>query len=188
MKGLLIGLGLGTLLGGAAVYIWTVGKRAEELSQKESQESDKKPQGEQDKKPIIYKDKEGSGVVDYTSFATKPVKKETPKSVVEEKEKEKPKKDIEVIPPDEFDINGEYETLSFTYFSDGVLVDDMGEPISETDAATLIGDALDHFGEYEDDSVYVRNDERKTFYEILYRYDTYSDYKESKPRRVELIE
>ena len=31
----------------------------------------------------------------------------------------------------------------------------------------MVGDALDHFGEYEDDSVFVRNDRYKCNYEIL---------------------
>ncbi len=36
-------------------------------------------------------------------------------------------------------------------------------------------DSLTHFGEYEDDSVFVRNDERKCDYEILLDHRDYED-------------
>lgn len=78
-----------------------------------------------------------------------------------------------VISPDEFDENG-YETISLTYYPDGILVDDMGEIVDDVD--DVVGtDSLNHFGEYEDDSVFVRNDERKVDYEILLAPRNYSD-------------
>ena len=57
--------------------------------------------------------------------------------------------------------------ISLTYYSgNGVLVDDNEEQVDNVEE--LVGeDSLKHFGEYEDDSVYVRNDERKCDYEIL---------------------
>lgn len=70
-----------------------------------------------------------------------------------------------VIAPEEF---GEldYETISLTYYEDGVLTDD-GDNIIE-DVDDIVGeDSLNHFGEYEDDSVFVRNDARECDYEIL---------------------
>ena len=45
-----------------------------------------------------------------------------------------------------------------------MLTDENDKPVLSTKE---IGDALRHFGEYEDDAVYVRNDELKTDYEIL---------------------
>lgn len=77
-----------------------------------------------------------------------------------------------VIPPEEFDEN-DYETESLTLFADGVLVDSYNEVIDDID--DLVGlDSLDHFGEYEDDSVFVRNDDLQRDYEILRDYRTYS--------------
>lgn len=78
-----------------------------------------------------------------------------------------------VIPPDEFgDCDYELETL--TLYADGVLTDDMDIPIEDVDS--LVGvESLDHFGEWEDDSVFVRNDELKTDYEILLDLRNYSD-------------
>lgn len=72
-----------------------------------------------------------------------------------------------VISPDEFG-DKDYTEESLTYYSDGILANDMDEVISEEEIDTLIGhEALSSFGEYEDDSVFVRNDETETDYEIL---------------------
>ncbi len=71
-----------------------------------------------------------------------------------------------VISPDEFGEYKDYKCTSLVYFSDGVLADYDYERIDDVD--DLIGyDSLDHFGEYEDDSVFVRNDRLKTDYEVL---------------------
>ena len=71
-----------------------------------------------------------------------------------------------VITPIEFKENEEYEIITLYYYSDGVLADDFGNPIM--DPMSMIGiDPLDHFGEYEEDSVYVRNDHLKAYIEIL---------------------
>lgn len=52
------------------------------------------------------------------------------------------------------------------YYADGVLANYYDEPIDDIDE--YVGkDSLNHFGEYEADSVYVRNDEKKIDYEIL---------------------
>ena len=71
-----------------------------------------------------------------------------------------------VISPDDFDDNDDYEVVSLVYYSDGVLADEDDNVIEDVEG--MVGeDSLNHFGEYEDDSVFVRNDERKTDYEIL---------------------
>ena len=44
-----------------------------------------------------------------------------------------------------------------------------------SDYETLIGDALSHFGEYEDDSVYVRNEDTECDYEILKHDKTFDE-------------
>ncbi len=79
-----------------------------------------------------------------------------------------------IISPNEFGTIDEYEIVSLTYYSDQILVDDNGDIIDDIDE--LIGeDSLTHFGEYEDDSIFVRNDERKCDYEILYDNRSYYD-------------
>ena len=78
-----------------------------------------------------------------------------------------------VIPPEEYDEN-DYETESLTYYADGVLTD-IYDNIIEDVEGTVGTDSLTHFGEYEDDSVFVRNDERQIDYEILLDSDKYYD-------------
>lgn len=72
-----------------------------------------------------------------------------------------------VICPDEFGQFDDYRQVSLSYYEkDKVLTDELDNPIEDVDM--MVGlDSLTHFGQYEDDSVYVRNDERMTDYEIL---------------------
>lgn len=93
--------------------------------------------------------------------------------------KKEKKEDVDVdtpyvISPEEFDENDDYDTVSLTYYSDGVLADEQGNIIEDVDS--LVGkDSLNHFGEYEDDSVFVRNDRLMTDYEILADTQRYVD-------------
>lgn len=80
-----------------------------------------------------------------------------------------------VIPPEEFDEKG-YETVSLTYFADKVLVDEDWDVVTDLDG-TIGRDSLNHFGEYEDDSVFVRNEELEIDYEILFDPRNWSDIK-----------
>ena len=85
-----------------------------------------------------------------------------------------------IIPPDEYGLDHEYDQIGLTLYSDHVLADDMDEVVENVEE--LIGyDALNHFGEYEEDSVYVRNDKLKAEYEILLDLRKYSDILEDKP-------
>lgn len=80
-----------------------------------------------------------------------------------------------VISPDEFGELEDYTKVSLTYFADGVLADECGEIVD--DVEEIIGDGLDHFGEYEDDSVFVRSDAKRCDYEILKDLRDFSDFK-----------
>lgn len=79
----------------------------------------------------------------------------------------------------------EYEQISLTYYADGVLADENDEVIEDVEDAVGI-DSLNHFGEYEDDSVFVRNDARKCDYEILLDQRTYSEVVEDMPHQMEV--
>ena len=71
-----------------------------------------------------------------------------------------------VIPPEDFGELYNYDTVSLTFYADGVLTDECDEPIDDIDK--LIGrESLTHFGQYEDDSVFVRNDILECDFEIL---------------------
>ena len=73
-----------------------------------------------------------------------------------------------VITPEQFGEYDEYGTKTLTYYADNVLTDEIDNPITSEEMITMIGpDALDHFGEYEDDSVYIRDEMNEMDYEIL---------------------
>lgn len=87
----------------------------------------------------------------------------------ERKEEEEEEDEMEdrpyVISPEEFGEEG-YEQVSLTYYADGVLTNESDDVIEDVD--DLIGEeSLEHFGEYEDDSVFVRDDSKGIDYEIL---------------------
>lgn len=71
-----------------------------------------------------------------------------------------------VISPDEFGEFEEYSHISLTYYSDGVLADDADDLMDDI-ADTVGSDFASHFGDYEEDSVFIRNDRFKCDYEIL---------------------
>lgn len=82
-------------------------------------------------------------------------------------------KDIYVIPPEIFG-DCDYEIVSLTYYEDGVLAYGDGTIVENIDE--VVGeDSLTHFGEFEDDSVFVRNNAHETDYEILADYRKYSE-------------
>lgn len=79
-----------------------------------------------------------------------------------------------VIAPEDFDEYDDYEIVSLTYYDDGILANENDEIVE--DVEELIGaDSLNRFGEYEDDSVYVRDERIKTDYEILRDRRNYTD-------------
>jgi hypothetical protein len=90
-----------------------------------------------------------------------------------------------VISPEEFAADDEYQSESLTLYACGTLTDDFDNPIEDIDA--MVGDALEHFGEYDgdDDSVFVRNDRYKCNYEILKDVRT---YEQAKNRTLNLVE
>lgn len=95
-----------------------------------------------------------------------------------EKEEEKETKDDKekpyVITPEEFGEFDDYEPISLVYYADGVLADDNDELVEEVEE--VVGsDWLTRFGEYEPDTVYVRNDRFKADYEITRDFRSYKE-------------
>lgn len=88
-----------------------------------------------------------------------------------------------VISPYDFGELDNYSQFELTYYLDGILEDDEYHIV--TDADELIGPkALTTFGEYEDDSVFVRNDRLKADFQILKDYRTYDEAKRVGPGKV----
>ena len=83
-----------------------------------------------------------------------------------------------IIEPEEFG-ECDYEEVSLTHYADGVLTDEQDNPIEDVDG--IVGeDYAEHFGEYEDDSVFVRNDRLQTDFEILADQRNFSDLNKNK--------
>ena len=81
----------------------------------------------------------------------------------------KPEQAIEIIEPDEFGADENYETSFLSFYADGKLVfDGEDEPMDEDDISRAIGDeALKHFGEFMPNTIHVRNHNYHKDYEIL---------------------
>lgn len=87
-----------------------------------------------------------------------------------------------VISPEEFDELDGYTAISLTYFADGVLSDENGVIID--DVEEIVGDGLNHFGEYDEDAVYVRNDAKRCDYEILKDERKYAEFRKTLPTNI----
>lgn len=87
----------------------------------------------------------------------------------------------EVIQPEEFEENDEYDSTNLTFYADGILAYDDGKDTIVDDVEALVGDALEHIGDYEDDSVHVVNHEMQMYYEILTDPRSYEDATNKKP-------
>lgn len=89
-----------------------------------------------------------------------------------------------VISPYDYGEEDGYSQISLTYYADGTLEDDAGEIVTDVDE--LIGKkSLTTFGEYEDDSVFVRNERLRTDFEILKDYRTYEEATGNSPKQVD---
>ena len=88
-----------------------------------------------------------------------------------------------VIPPEQFGDNEDYDQISLTYYADQVLADENDEMIEDVEE-TIGFESLTHFGEYEDDSVFVRNDDKKCDYEVLMDQRLYSNVIQGMPHRM----
>ena len=107
---------------------------------------------------------EKEGYKDYSAISKPEPKEEKPV-------KEEP---ISYIPPSEFGAEDEYEQIELTYYADGILADDEGEVVS--DVAASVGWEFDeHFGEFEETTVYVKNDTMKAYYVVAMSEDEYAE-------------
>lgn len=95
----------------------------------------------------------------------------------------------EVIPPEEYGEIEEYDQLEYTYFADCVVVDSDGDIVDGDEVEDTISfESLNHFGDYEADSVFIKNDVRHAYYAVYKDLRKYSDVQKlnSKPRRTEV--
>ena len=98
----------------------------------------------------------------------------------EDKDNDKPY----IISPEEYEDNVEYNVYYMKYMADGVLVDDLYDPVDNVE--DLVGvDFPEHFGEYEEDTVYIRDDIKGCDYQINLDLRTYEEVRKDKAPQME---
>ena len=133
-------------------------------SETESQDETEEPETGKD---VMSKD---STIVEYADL----LRKQGYNNNLNKKGKESDEmKEPYVITPDEFVDGEEYEKITLIYYADNVLADEDDDLVNNVE--DIIGDALSHFGEYEEDAVYVRNEQLRAEYEILKDLRTYAE-------------
>lgn len=181
----------GVAVGAATVYA-VVKKRYEAIAQEEidsvkaafsgredacgSKEEEGDGQEKEQSRRMASRAREKADVTEYASVLRKA-------GYARKSEKTDPDRPY-VITPDEFGEKDGYDQISFTYYADGVLANDADEVIE--DAENTVGDALSHFGEYEEDSVFVRCDRLRCDYEILLDRRRYAEVFRVHPKKVEI--
>lgn len=186
---------------GASWYFWKEyhRKRADEEIQsvKEAFASKKAEGGKSEKKEVqmtvdlaadsvAYEKERQSKLQDYRAMVRESGyrSRTSPKDLLEDDPNEPPPGDNVtkpyVIRPEEFDTLDNYDAVCYTYYADGVLVDEDEDPLEIPEIAIAIGlDFASHFGDYDEDSVHIRNDLRHIDYEIVRDLRKYGDFHES---------
>lgn len=189
----------GAAIGSAATWYYTK-RYYEKITQEEiddvkakfsykvpSEEPKEKKEDSQDQKAVADIAREKPSVSEYAKKLSKEGYTNYSNSEGE-KTKEKYFGDSEskpyVISPDEFRSDEDYDVISLTYYADHILADENDEIVEDVEDSVGF-ESLTHFGEYEDDSVFVRNDRLKVEYEILRDQRTYSEIIKTKPYLVE---
>lgn len=171
----------GAALGSLATWMF-VKKKYERIAQEEIDSvkavySKRKPKTEKKDDEDIQVDKkevaEYEEMIKSTGYSKySDISKSKVKTKAERNDLERPY----VIRPEEFGELDGYEMISLTHYSDGVLADDDDQKMADDEIDEVVGaDYAEHFGEYEDDSVFVRNDRLKCDYEILLDQRKYSE-------------
>ena len=83
-----------------------------------------------------------------------------------------------VVNPQEFASLSGYDVISYNYYDDDIIANDDNEELDEENISWTLGMSTEEvqaqFGIYEDDSVYVRNEQLKTDFEILRQNENYT--------------
>lgn len=168
---------LGAAVGAVGTYI-LMRKKHEELLREEVESVKDAYRAKAD---IPEEPKEGSADIQKPRFSDKPDDLMEYYKTIEKNRYDTAEKSADIpeaayiIPPDSF---GEldYDQISLNYWADKVLTDE-DDNIIEAPETIIGGEALGSFGKYEDDSVYVRNDELRVDYEILLDTRTFAEYR-----------
>ena len=128
--------------------------------------SEKKTNKESDREPLPTDPVAVDNYIDYSApYRTSSKNVKTEKKFVEGEKGATSNDEPYIISPDDF-MASSYESSTLLYYADGVLADSDNNVISSY--IGLIGPkALNSFGQYQEDTVFVRNDKLKTDFEII---------------------
>ena len=117
--------------------------------------------------PVCRYDEEGYEMEEYTVMADRPYN----------------------IPPEEYEVyceaDGTWNSEEYTYYADGYVTDSQGLPVSPEDVVRCIGTEFPNwFGTYEDDQIWIRNDEIRMDFSVVRDLDNFVDIADARLKRL----
>lgn len=117
--------------------------------------------------PVCRYDEEGYEMEEYTVMADRPYN----------------------IPPEEYEVyceaDGTWNSEEYTYYADGYVTDSQGLPVSPEDVIRCIGAEFPNwFGTYEDDQIWIRNDELRMDFSVVRDLDNFVDIADARLKRL----
>ena len=117
--------------------------------------------------PVCRYDEEGYEMEEYTVMADRPYN----------------------IPPEEYEVyceaEGTWNSEEYTYYADGYVTDSQGLPVSPEDVIRCIGTEFPNwFGTYEDDQIWIRNDELRMDFSVVRDLDNFVDIADARLKRL----
>ena len=117
--------------------------------------------------PVCRYDEEGYEMEEYTVMADRPYN----------------------IPPEEYEVyceaDGLWNSEEYTYYADGYVTDSQGLPVSPEDVIRCIGTEFPNwFGTYEDDQIWIRNDELRMDFSVVRDLDNFVDIADARLKRL----
>lgn len=100
--------------------------------------------------------------------------KDEDKTAVAPRIRFKPSGKIEVIAPEDYGDDEDYEQVELTLYADGIIADEDGRIIEDVKGIIGTGN-IQRMGEYEEDALHIKNEAFKTYYEILKDNKKYED-------------
>ena len=93
------------------------------------------------------------------------------------------------IPPEEYEVyceaNGTWNSEEYTYYADGYVTDSQGLPVSPEDVIRCIGTEFPNwFGTYEDDQIWIRNDELRMDFSVVRDLDNFVNIADARLKRL----
>lgn len=166
-----------------SVVTWQFAKKKYEQIIQEEIDSVKETYSKKNEEPV-----EEKSTINFLESESKIAYGKFPEGTIEENdsitstysEREEFAEEPYVIPPEEFGEADGYSELSFTFYADQILTDENDRVIEDVDRIVGV-ESLNHFGEYEEDAIHVRNERLRCDYEILLDPRKYDDVLKENP-------